>query len=97
LIEALIISLDSSTDIRLREDMLEPSQFVEAAEVSNVVDTTAAGDTFVGAYAVRMVRREKQKPVDKAAIKFACNAAARTVEKAGAQSAIPWSDEVDQS
>lgn len=64
---------------------------VEAAKVKKVVDTTAAGDTFCGAYAVEFVRGEK-KVED--AVRWACRAAGRTVEKTGAQDAIPWADEV---
>ena len=64
----------------------------------NVVDTTAAGDTFVGAYAVAVARSKSQTSqavfdID-AAVTFANKAAARTVERKGAQSAIPWLDEV---
>jgi ribokinase len=69
------------------------SGFVPAEKVRKVVDTTAAGDTFVGAYAVEVVRGEV---VDmESVVKRACRAAGRTVEKEGAQSAIPWADEVD--
>ncbi|KAM0185279.1 hypothetical protein ACHAPC_005139 [Botrytis cinerea] len=77
-----------------------------------VVDTTAAGDTFVGAYAVDLVRHTSPsafsstasatQPTDQdqdqillSAVRKACKAAARTVEKEGAQSAIPWADEID--
>lgn len=66
--------------------------FVPAANVKKVVDTTAAGDTFVGAYAVNVVRDEMKDMGS--IVKHACKAAARTVEKKGAQSAIPWADEV---
>ena len=55
------------------------------AEKVNVVDTTAAGDTFVGAYAVA---------VTTFAVRWANTAAAKTVERSGAQGAIPWLDEV---
>lgn len=70
---------------------------MEAQKV-NAVDTTAAGDTFVGAYAVIVARSKSQTSqanfdID-AAIMFANKAAARTVERTGAQSAIPWLDEV---
>lgn len=61
-----------------------------------VVDTTAAGDTFVGAYAVELVRNANADArAMVAAVAKACKAAARTVEKEGAQSAIPWADEVE--
>jgi ribokinase len=70
------------------------SGYVKAEKVEKVVDTTAAGDTFVGAYAVRVVRKGGREPLDDEVIRFACRAAGRTVEKQGAQSAIPWADEV---
>jgi len=75
------------------------SGHVPAEIVKKVVDTTAAGDTFVGAYAVEVLRwgREELEGKFKAmenAVKWACTAAARTVEKQGAQSAIPWANEV---
>lgn len=67
-----------------------------ARKVEEVVDTTAAGDTFVGTYAVEIVRNmAENKQFDiKAAVEKANGAAARTVEKAGAMKSIPWSDEV---
>lgn len=67
-------------------------------EVENVkvVDTTAAGDTFVGAYAVRVAQHiEDGTFFDlKAAVKWANVAASKTVEKEGAQNSIPWLDEL---
>ncbi|KAI4131374.1 MAG: hypothetical protein LQ338_001259 [Usnochroma carphineum] len=65
-------------------------QHVTAAKVEKVVDTTAAGDTFVGAYAVGI---SSGMSVDEA-VRWANQAAAKTVEKEGAQDAIPWRDEV---
>ncbi|KAL8692354.1 MAG: hypothetical protein Q9218_002605 [Villophora microphyllina] len=64
---------------------------VAAAKVNEVVDTTAAGDTFVGAYAVEIV---VSKASVESAVTWATKAAAKTVEKKGAQSSIPWRDEV---
>lgn len=61
----------------------------------NVVDTTAAGDTFVGAYAVAVIRQKGHKGNVAAAVKWANLAAAKTVERKGTQAAIPWSDEVE--
>lgn len=66
--------------------------FVPAEKVKKVVDTTAAGDTFVGAYAVAVVRGEGV--VREEDVRGACRAAGRTVERRGAQEAIPWGDEV---
>lgn len=62
-----------------------------------VVDTTAAGDTFVGGLAVRIAQNGGKTPESpEEMIQFANAAAARTVEKAGAMAAIPWLDEVSQ-
>lgn len=59
-----------------------------------VVDTTAAGDTFVGAYAVRAVRASQETFNVREAVEWANRAAATTVQREGAQSAIPWLDEL---
>lgn len=76
----------------------QKSSYIKAAEVKKVVDTTAAGDTFVGAYAVQVVSGSENTPGEdeglESIIRRACAAAGRTVEKQGAQSAIPWADEV---
>lgn len=55
------------------------------------VDTTAAGDTFIGAYAAQIV-----KGVDaETALKFASAAAALSVTKTGAQASIPTLEQVE--
>ncbi|KAM0275879.1 hypothetical protein ACHAQH_007309 [Verticillium albo-atrum] len=66
------------------------------AEKATVVDTTAAGDTFVGSYCVAVVRAAKEGvPFDiEQAIRAANHAAAKTVERRGAQDSIPWRDEL---
>ena len=67
------------------------------AEKVDVVDTTAAGDTFVGAYAVAIAKyRTKEYSTLQifSAIKWANRCAAKAVTKKGAQSAIPWLNEV---
>lgn len=65
------------------------AEHVPTPEVS-VVDTTAAGDAFVGALATRlsggMAMRE--------AVAFAVMAGAATVTREGAQSSLPTSEEV---
>ncbi len=55
------------------------------------VDSTAAGDTFNGAFAVALAER---KPLEEAA-RFANAAAALSVTRQGAQSSIPTRAEVD--
>ncbi|KXT02262.1 hypothetical protein AC578_5062 [Pseudocercospora eumusae] len=60
-----------------------------------VVDTTAAGDTFVGGYAVMRARQSGTGFDYKRALNFANLAASKTVEKAGAMAAIPRLNELD--
>jgi len=69
--------------------------------VDSVVDTTAAGDTFVGAYAVG-VARWKETQIKKestfdplGAIQWANKAAALCVQRSGAMDSIPWGYEVE--
>lgn len=63
---------------------------------AKVVDTTAAGDTFVGGYAVQRVRNlEERKAFDYGqALEFATWAASKTVERQGAMAAIPFLHEL---
>ena len=59
------------------------------------VDTTAAGDTFVGSYAVSAVRNRILPGFDiQSAVEQATQASAITVQRHGAQDAIPWLDEL---
>ncbi|KIH92299.1 hypothetical protein SPBR_02983 [Sporothrix brasiliensis 5110] len=60
------------------------------AAPTTVVDTTAAGDTFIGAYALGLV----QGKTVAAAVAWANRAAAVAVGRQGAQESIPWMDEV---
>lgn len=62
---------------------------VEARKVETV-DTTAAGDVFNGAIAVAL--SEGKGMTD--AVKFACDAAAISVTRLGAQSSIPYRNEL---
>ncbi|KAI1503926.1 Ribokinase-like protein [Biscogniauxia marginata] len=64
------------------------------AEKAKVVDTTAAGDTFVGQYALEVVSHGGGAFDIEAAVKKANRAAAKTVERLGAQDSIPWRDEL---
>ncbi len=68
----------------------QQQQHIPASHVDRVIDTTAAGDTFVGAYAVVVATG---RGVERA-VRWANRAAARTVQREGAQGAIPWADEV---
>ncbi|WP_433360761.1 ribokinase [Streptosporangium sp. CA-115845] len=70
----------------------EAAVWVEAPRV-NAVDTTAAGDTFVGALAVAHV---EGRPADRA-VRFATAAAGLSVQRAGASSSMPTRAEIDRS
>lgn len=61
---------------------------------ANVVDTTAAGDTFVGSYALAAVKAGAGDFDIDAAVKAANRASAITVSRRGAQVSIPWKDEL---
>lgn len=61
-----------------------------AAPVVQPLDTTAAGDTFVGAFAAALARGCSERE----AIDFGQRAAAISVTRAGAQPSIPWLAEV---
>lgn len=70
-------------------------KLVPAEKVKEVVDTTAAGDTFVGQYALEVVGGSKGGHFAiEDAVRRANKAAARTVERKGAQHSIPWRDEL---
>ncbi|MHA4896028.1 ribokinase [Pedobacter sp. PWIIR3] len=57
---------------------------------TNALDTTAAGDVFNGALAVA-ITEGKEMP---AAVEFACRAASISVTRLGAQSSIPYRNEL---
>lgn len=57
----------------------------------NPVDTTAAGDTFIGAFAAAMVRKFSLED----AVRYANCAGAIAVTRFGAQTSIPAAEEVD--
>jgi ribokinase len=57
----------------------------------DVVDTTAAADTFVGAYALEVVKGNFN--ISKA-VRKATAAAEKTIGKKGAQISIPWANEL---
>ncbi|KAL9133382.1 MAG: hypothetical protein Q9175_005443 [Cornicularia normoerica] len=68
-----------------------------SGEKVTVVDSTGAGDTFVGAYAAMLTKRgreHRERSYMMHVVAFANRAAAKTVQKGGVQSAIPWRNEV---
>ena len=56
-----------------------------------VVDTTAAGDTYIGALAAGLAHEKTMEE----SVKFATRAAALTIMKCGAQQSIPYKEEIE--
>ena len=67
----------------------DASVVVPARQVETI-DTTAAGDVFNGALAVALSEGKELKD----AVEFACDAAAISVMRLGAQSSIPYRNEL---
>lgn len=83
--------------------------FIPAVKVSKVVDTTGAGDAFVGAYAAKVAeglgsrRREievNQEGKGRAkgikideAVEYAIKVSGKSVQIAGARGGVPWGNE----
>jgi ribokinase len=84
-IEDYILTLGEKGSVFVRKGVSHP---IQAYQV-DVVDTTAAGDTFIGAFAAML---ESKDPLS--ALKYASAAAALTVTKLGAQQSIPTLNEV---
>jgi ribokinase len=86
-VQTVIATLGREGVLRARVDgaRVIPAPMVQA------VDTTGAGDTFVGAFAAEWCRTSD---VD-AAIIFAQRAAAHSVTSRGAQASMPWLSDLD--
>ena len=68
----------------------EQAAFLPCPKVK-AVDTTAAGDTFCGALAVRLALDEELEP----ALRYAMRAASLAVTRKGAQQSIPFARELE--
>ncbi|AOA63773.1 Putative ribokinase [Komagataella phaffii CBS 7435] len=68
------------------------SQYIPSLQVepSKIVDTTGAGDTFLGALVVKLAQKE---PIEEA-IRFATAASSLTVQRRGAAESIPQYEDV---
>ncbi|KAI9731913.1 MAG: hypothetical protein M1834_004364 [Cirrosporium novae-zelandiae] len=85
-----LVHASAATSSSQRAVSTRQPHFLSAEKVEKVVDTTGAGDTFVGAYAVGVV---KGLGVGEA-VGWANRAAGRKVGIRGAQGGIPFGDEV---
>ena len=65
--------------------------FVPAFPVTNVVDTTGAGDAFNGGFAVALA--EGMSPIE--AVRFGCATAALSVQKSGTAPSMPTRAEIE--
>lgn len=84
----VIITLGSGGSIFNQGESLSR---VSARKVK-VVDTTAAGDTYIGALAARLAEGKGMEE----SVEYATRAAALTITRYGAQQAIPYREEVEQ-
>lgn len=83
---AVIITLGSEGSIYCDKN----GSFAVPARPVNVVDTTAAGDTFVGAVAAAL----SEEMTIREAIEFATKAASLSVQKPGAQESLPYRNQL---
>ena len=91
-ISKVVITLGSQGALLATSDESGKTRIIyQSAPVVQVIDTTAAGDCFVGALTVALT--EGQSPED--ALRFAVYASALKVTKFGAQSGLPTRAEVD--
>lgn len=87
-ISTVVITMGSKGSIFTTRN-IEPT-FVESEKVTNVVDTTGAGDTFFGGVVLQLATGTSiEKAVD-----FATKASSLVIQKKGAATSIPTIDEV---
>jgi ribokinase len=86
-IQSVLITLGESGSVHvdLENELCTPAFGVKA------VDTTAAGDTFIGAFASVDLKKSRIEEV----LRFASAASAITVTRQGAQSSIPGKEEIE--
>lgn len=85
-IKNIVLTLGSEGSVYTDENTIKEQKAFKA----EVVDTTAAGDTFIGAFCMKM-----NDGID-FAVKYATAASSITVSRSGASMSIPTSAEVDE-
>lgn len=91
-VKNVIITRGAKGAYYFNKDVLDDAGSFVNAEKVNAVDTTAAGDTWIGAYVVHLARHGSDRVGE--AIKYANIAASKSVTKAGAQISMPYASEV---
>jgi len=86
--QTVIVTLGEMGAVYINTDSQD---YIKAEQVS-AVDTTGAGDAFVGCFAFQLA---SEKPVD-LALKSACAVATQSVLKTGTQTSFPYFDEVKE-
>jgi len=87
-ISTVVVTLGERGAYQIEAD--KPARHISSYPVA-VVDTTAAGDSFVGTFAVSLANGE---PVDRA-VERGCAAGALATTRLGAQQSIPTRSEID--
>jgi ribokinase len=85
-VETVIVTLGEAGSVAL----VDRSEIIAHAMAVEVVDTTAAGDTYIGGFCTEWLRTKRVEE----AMQYASAAAALSVSRFGAQTSIPSAQEV---
>ena len=84
----IILTLGEKGGIYTEENKINPYNALKV----KAVDTTAAGDSFIGAFALKLAEGTKTEE----AVNFAVAVSALTVTKIGAQQSLPTKAEINE-
>jgi ribokinase len=85
-VQTVVVTLGEAGSVAL----VDKNEIIAHAMVVEVVDTTAAGDTYIGGFCTEWLRTKRVEE----AMKYASAAAALSVSRFGAQTSIPSEQEV---
>ena len=88
----VIVTLGSKGALIVDRDA---SKHVEAFRV-DVVDTTAAGDAFIGGFATKLLESASDAAARQEAVRYGCACGALATTKLGAQPSLPTKEEVEK-